>query len=75
MSTQDKGKTEMHDQGDLAGLKPFSSIGPDNTEIKKVVGKLKQKKTNSLRAKGSTFKEGIKANAGIITDAISKFTV
>jgi hypothetical protein len=73
MNNQDKGKVTTHDQSDLNGLKPFSSIG--SGRVGKIIKKLKKKKADSLRAKGSTYKEGIKANTGKITDAIGNFTI
>jgi hypothetical protein len=72
---EDKGKMKNFDQSDLSGLKPFSSIGPGRTiDETKVVKKLKNKKAGQLRAKGSTFKEGIEANAGKVSAAIGQFT-
>lgn len=73
--TEDKGKVTTHDQSDLLGMKPFSSIGPDRTtdETKEVVGKLKKKKVDSLRAKGSTIQEDEEANVGKVTTAIGNF--
>jgi hypothetical protein len=74
MENIDKGKVNTHDQSDLLGLKPFGDIGPGRTtEETKVVSKLKKKKAAQLRAKGSTFKEGIEANAGKVSAAIGHF--
>ena len=74
MATEDKGKKEDFDQSDLMGLKPFGNIGPDRTqEETKVVSKLKKKKAEALRAKGSTYESGKEANAGGVSDAIQKF--
>jgi len=71
---EDKGKMKNFDQSDLGGLKPFSNIGPGRTtDETKVVKKLKNKKSSQLRAKGSTFKEGIEANAGKVSEAIGQF--
>lgn len=68
--TEDKGKTEMHDQSDLMGIKPFGNIGPGRTtEEAKVVEKIKR-----LRAKGSTSQSGEKANGVGVSTAISNFT-
>ena len=73
MQTEDKGRTEMHDQSDLLGVKPFGSIGPDRTtEETKVVNKLKKKKSESLRAQGSTTESGEQANMGKICGAIGR---
>jgi hypothetical protein len=74
MATEDKKRTTEHDQSDLLGMKPFSSIGADRgPEEQKVVGKLKKKKADSLRAEGSTFKDGEKANVGEVSKAIGNF--
>lgn len=74
MANEDKGKKENFDQSDLMGLKPFGNIGPDRTtEETKVVEKLKKKKTDALRAEGSTLESGIKANAGDVSHAIGSF--
>jgi hypothetical protein len=70
----DKGQKENFNQSDLMGLKPFSSIGPGRTTAETmVVKKLKNKKASQLRAKGSTFKEGIEANAGKVSAAMGSF--
>lgn len=75
MNTEDKGKAQTHDQSDLMGVKPFGSIGPGRTtEETRVVGKLKKKKADALRADGSTLDSGIDANAGSgVAGAIGKF--
>jgi hypothetical protein len=53
-NTTDKGKKEAYNQSDLLGQKPYSSIGSGRTaEEMKVVTKIKKKKANALRAKGS----------------------
>lgn len=72
---EDKGKTTSHDQSDLLGVKPFGNIGPDRNaeDTKSVVGKLKKKKVDSLRADGSTVESGEKANAGGCSKAIKDF--
>lgn len=71
---EDKGKTTTHDQSDLLGLKPFGNIGEDRTnEETKVVSKLKKKKADALRAKGSTQESGVEANAGSMSEAIGRF--
>ena len=70
MKNEDKGKSSMHDESFLMGIKPFGSIGPDNGID--IVGKLKKKKTDSL-AKGSTSKSGEKANVGNVSTAIGSF--
>jgi hypothetical protein len=71
---EDKGKKENFDQSDLSGLKPFGSIGPGRTQAETmVVKKLKSKKAGQLRAKGSTSKEGLEANAGKVSAAIGNF--
>jgi len=72
MATEDKGKTTVHDQSDLLGKKPFGNIGPDRTS-EEVVGKLKKKKADSLRAEGSTVESGEKANLGGIQKSIGNF--
>ena len=73
-SIEDKGKVETHDQSDLMGVKPFGKIGPDRTtEEAKVVGKLKKKKGEAIRAEGSTSKDGEKANVGEVSKAIGDF--
>lgn len=73
--TEDKGKTEMHDQSWLMGEKPFGNIGPGRTaEEAKVVGKLKKKKKEKyMMAKGSTEESGEEANVGKVSTAISSF--
>lgn len=74
MANEDKGRTTTHDQSDLLGMKPFGSIGPGRTtEEAKVVGKLKKKKGESLRAEGSTQKGGEQANVGEVSKAIGNF--
>lgn len=71
---EDKGKTEMHDQSDLMGLKPFGNIGEGRSqEETKIVGKLKKKKADTLRAKGSTTESGEKSNVGGISKSIGNF--
>jgi len=74
-NTEDKGKVASFDQSDLMGVKPFGNIGPDRTtdETKDVVSKLKQKKSDSLRAKGSTSESGEEANVGSVSKAIGNF--
>jgi hypothetical protein len=77
-NTEDKGKVDTYDQSDLLGVKPFGNIGPDRTTDetmtgKKVAGKLKKKKADSLRAKGSTVKSGEDANGGGVSRAIGDF--
>lgn len=62
-TTIDKGRKINYDQSDLMGMKPFGSIGPGRT-TKEIIGKLKKKKINCLRAVGSTSKDGEKANLG-----------
>jgi hypothetical protein len=59
---EDKGKMKNHDQSDMLGKKPYGNIGPDRNEVKSVVSKLKKKKVDTLRAEGSTFESGEKAN-------------
>ena len=72
--TEDKGKVETHDQSDIMGVKPYGNIGPGRTtEETKVVGKLKKKKGESLRAEGSTQKSGESANADGVSKAIGHF--
>ena len=67
--TEDKGKSEMIDQSDLMGIKPFGNIGPGRTaEEQKVVEKIKR-----IRAKGSTSQSGEKANVGEVSTAIGSF--
>ena len=76
IKTEDKGKSATHDQSDLLGVKPFGNIGPDRSteETKSVVGKLKKKKGEALRADGSTVESGEKANAGCgVSKAIGNF--
>lgn len=75
MKEENKGKTSTHDQSDLLGVKPFGNIGPDRDtdETKSVVGKLKKKKVDSLRAKGSTSESGEEANGGGVSTAINGF--
>ncbi len=71
---EDKGKTTTHDQSDLMSIKPFGNIGEDRSqEETKIVGKLKKKKADSLRAKGSTEESGEKANVGGISKSIGNF--
>ena len=66
---ENKGKSEMHDQSDLMGIKPFGNIGPGRTaEEQKVVEKIKR-----IRAKGSTAESGDKANVGGVSTAIGSF--
>jgi hypothetical protein len=74
-NVEDKGKSEMHDQSDLMGVKPFGSIGPDRSteETKSVVGKLKKKKADSMRAEGSTSEDGEKANLGGNIGTLNRF--
>ena len=71
MKNEDKGKSSMHDESFLMGVKPFGNIGPDNGID--IVGKLKKKKTDSLLAKGSTSKSGEEANVGKVSTAIGSF--
>ena len=74
IKTEDKGRTTTHDQSDLLGMKPFSSIGPDRSADEvAVVGKLKKKKAEALRAKGDTHEDGEKANLGSCSKAIGNF--
>ena len=74
LETTDKGKKENFDQSDIMGMKPHASIGPDRTtEETKVVDKLKKKKAESLRAKGSTAQDGEKANLGDVVKSIGHF--
>jgi hypothetical protein len=74
MFNEDKGKVNTHDQSDLLGMKPFGNIGSDRTTKEtRVINKLKKKKAAQLRAKGSTFKEGLEANAGKVSAAIGNF--
>ena len=68
MKTENKGKVNTHDQADLPSKSPFSNIGPGD-----VVSKLKKKKVGSLRARGSTAKEGEEANLGKVSGAIKNF--
>lgn len=71
---EDKGKVNTHDQSDLLGVKPFGNIGPGRTqEETAVVGKLKKKKADALRAEGSTSQSGEKANVGEVSTAIGSF--
>ena len=71
---EDKGKTTTHDQSDLMGIKPFGHIGEGrSTEETKIVGKLKKKKADALRASGSTTESGEKANVGSMTKSIGNF--
>ena len=72
MATEDKGKTENHDQSDLLGVKPFGNIGPDRSaeETKSVKDKLLKKK---LRPEGSTAQSGEKANVGEVSKSIGNF--
>ena len=73
-NTTDAGKTTTHDQSDLMSIKPFGNIGEDRTpEETKIVGKLKKKKADALRASGSTTESGEKANAGGISKKIGDF--
>ena len=75
MANEDKGKTEMHDQSDIMGEKPYGHIGPERNaeEAKAIVGKLKKKKGEAMRAEGSTSKSGEKANVGEVSSAIGSF--
>jgi hypothetical protein len=69
--TEDKIKTTSHDQSDLLGEKPYSKIGPGRTtQETAIVSKLKKKKASSLRAEGTDFKSGEKANVGECSKAI-----
>jgi len=72
MKNTDKIKTAIHDQSDLLGMKPFGSIGNEGV-VNSVKSKLKNKKMNTLRAKGSTSQSGEKANVGAISGAIGHF--
>ena len=72
--TTDMSKSTTHDQSDLMSIKPFVHIGEDRTtEETKIVGKLKKKKADALRASGSTTESGEKANMGGISKSIGNF--
>jgi hypothetical protein len=70
---EDKGKSEMFDQSDITGKKPYSSIGPDRSteETKSVVNKLKKKKKAVDVAEG-TESTG-EASGGKVSTAIGNF--
>lgn len=73
-SEEDKGKVDTYDQSDLMGVKPFGNIGPDrNADEVAVVGKLKKKKMDAMRADGSTSQSGEAANVGGVSKAIGDF--
>ena len=73
--TENKGKSEMHDQSWLMGVKPFGNIGPGRTvDEMKTVDKVKKKaKEKYMMAKGSTSQSGEEANVGEVSTAIGSF--
>lgn len=69
---EDKGKSEMFDQSDIMGKKPYSSIGPDRkAEEQKVVKKILKKKKEVEVADG--YESGEEANGGKLSKAIGNF--